>query len=111
MTGAARIALLGLLTFTLATAPFAAAADQLTIPRARDRAAAYADQTCSHDASCARSGVQTCRRQSGRIVICRIFDHRKTDIQGSFLCTRLVRLALDLRTNRVPVTGVSSWEC
>ena len=44
-------------------------------------------------------------------MLCRIFDHRKTDEQGNFVCTRLIRLALDPRTRRVPVTGVSDWDC
>jgi hypothetical protein len=84
---------------------------KLTIPVARERAAAFAENTCAHDTSCADSGVQNCRRQSERIVLCRIFDHRKTDEQGNFICTRLVRLALKLPSHRVAVTGLSSWNC
>jgi hypothetical protein len=96
---------------TLTVAPLAAATDKLPISVARERAARFAENTCSHDKSCARSGVKSCRRHSAHIVLCRIFDHRKTEAQGRFVCTRLVRLALDTRTNRVPVTGVSSWHC
>jgi hypothetical protein len=83
----------------------------LTIPLAREKAAAYAERTCSHDSRCARSGVRACSRQSAHVVLCRIFDHRKTDEQGNFLCTRLVRLALEPSSHRVPVTGVSNWAC
>lgn len=89
----------------------AEAAVKLTIPVARERAASYAENTCAHDSSCAGAGVQGCRRQAERIVLCRIFDHRMTDAQGNFVCTRLIRLALDPGTRRVPVTGVSDWSC
>jgi hypothetical protein len=95
----------------LASAPVATAADKLPISVARERAAAFAENTCSHDKHCAHSGVKACRRQSARVVICRIFDHRKTDEQGSFVCTRPIRLALDPQTGRVPVTGVGEWDC
>ncbi|HEY5709009.1 MAG TPA: hypothetical protein VIS51_06410 [Solirubrobacterales bacterium] len=95
----------------LASAPLATAADKLPISVARERAAAFAENTCSHDKHCASSGVKACRRQSDRVVICRIFDHRKTEEQGSFVCTRPIRLALNPRTNRVPVTGVGEWAC
>jgi hypothetical protein len=91
--------------------PLAAAADQLAISRAKERAAKFAESTCAHDKSCARAGVKSCRRQGPHIVLCRIFDHRKTEAQGRFVCTRLVRLALDTRTHHVPVTGVSNWDC
>jgi len=95
----------------LTAVPLAAASDKLPISVARERAATFAENTCSHDKHCARSGVKGCRRQSDRVVICRIFDQRKTDEQGSFVCTRLIRLALDPQTRRVPVTGVSDWDC
>jgi hypothetical protein len=101
----------GAVLFSLAAVPFAAASDKLPISVARERAATYAENTCSHDKHCARSGVKGCRRQSDRVVICRIFDQRKTDEQGSFVCTRPIRLALDPQTRRVPVTGVGDWEC
>jgi hypothetical protein len=89
----------------------AQAGEQLSIKVARDRAAAYAENACAHDKSCARSGVNNCRRLSDHVVLCRVFDHRKTEEQGNFLCSRFVRLALDPRTHRVPVTGVSDWKC
>ena len=92
-------------------APPAHAGAKLSIPAARERAAAYAESTCAHDRSCSGHGVRDCRRQSRRVVLCRIFDHRKTDEQGNFVCTRLVRLALDPRTHRIPVTGVGNWDC
>lgn len=91
--------------------PLAAVADGLSVSRAKERAAKYAENTCVHDKSCARAGVKSCRRQSAHIVLCRIFDHRKTEAQGRFVCTRLVRLAFDPRTHHVPVTGVSNWDC
>ena len=97
------------------TALFAAqpalASVQLSIPVARERAQRFAAQTCQHDRSCADSGVLGCRRQHDRVVLCRIFDRRQTDRQGNFVCARLVRLSLDPRTRRVPVTGVSDWRC
>ncbi len=93
----------------LLTVPTANAGEKLTIPAARERAAAFAANTCAHDDSCARSGVQNCRRLSDRIVLCRIFDHRKTEEQGNFVCTRLVRLAL--QPPSVRVTGVGDWGC
>lgn len=103
--------LLAAAALLLATAPGASAGEKLSIPAARERAAAFAERTCAHDASCARSGVQSCRRLSDRVVLCRVFDHRKTDEQGNFVCTRLVRLALKLPSRRIPVTGVSDWDC
>ncbi len=95
----------------LASVPLATASDKLPISVARERAATYAQNTCSHDKHCARSGVKGCRRQSARVVICRIFDHRRTDEQGSFVCTRPIRLSKDPQTGRVPVTGVGEWDC
>ena len=95
--------------FALLAVPAAAA--KLSIADARERAARYAENTCDHDKSCAKAGVQSCRRQAERVVLCRIFDHRKTEEQGNFVCTRLVRLSLDPKTGRIPVTGVSDWNC
>jgi len=89
----------------------AQAGEKLSIPDARQRAARYADTTCKHDTSCAKAGVKNCRRDSARVVLCRIFDHRKTEEQGNFVCTRLVRLSLKPKTGRIPVTGVSDWKC
>ena len=95
----------------LVGAPPALAGEQLSIPAARERAAAFAESTCEHDASCHNAGVQNCRRLADRTVLCRIFDHRKTDGQGNFLCTRLVRLALQPPQPGVRVSGVSDWTC
>ena len=91
--------------------PPAQGATTLSIPLAREKAARFAENTCSHDSSCAHSGVRACRRLSAHVVLCRIFDHRRTDRQGNFLCTRLARLSLDPGTHRVAVTGVSNWRC
>lgn len=102
---------LALAVVALATAASALAAEKLAIPAARERAAAFAERTCDHDESCAKAGVQGCRRQEDRIVLCRIYDHRKTEDQGNFLCTRLIRLQFDPATRRIPVTGVSDWDC
>lgn len=110
MTRRLGLLLAGAALFLSAAVP-ANAGERLTIPKARERAAAFAGRTCAHDTSCARSGVQNCRRLSDRVVLCRIFDHRKTDEQGNFVCTRLVRLALRLPERKIPVTGVSDWDC
>ena len=56
-------------------------------------------------------GVLGCRHQRDRVVLCRIFDRRGTERQGNFVCSRLVRLSLDPRSRRVPVTVLSSWRC
>jgi hypothetical protein len=105
-----RIALATAALFALFALP-AQAGERLSIPDARERAARYADTTCKHDESCAKAGVQNCRRDSARIVFCRIFDHRKTEEQGNFVCTRLIRLSLKPKTGKIPVTGVSDWAC
>jgi len=89
----------------------AQAGERLSILDARERAANYAATTCEHDTNCASAGVQNCRRQSARVVLCRIFDHRKTEEQGNFVCTRLVRLSLKPKIGKIPVTGVSDWNC
>lgn len=103
--------LLAAAALLLSAAPPASAGERLAIPAARERAAAFAESICKHDDSCARSGVQSCRRLADRVVLCRIFDHRKTDEQGNFVCTRLVRLALQLPSRKVPVTGLGDWNC
>jgi hypothetical protein len=111
LTRVARIALAGLVALALIAVPAASSAERLSMAKARERAESFATSTCNHDKSCASSGVQVCRRHSDRIVLCRIYDHRKTEDQGNFLCTRLVRLALQPSTGRIPVTGVGNWEC
>ena len=40
------------------------------------------------------------------IVFCRTYLKRNTRVQGGYECTRLIRLAIDPKTHRVPVTGV-----
>lgn len=89
----------------------AAVAARLPISVAKERSAAFAKRTCAHDESCVESGVLNCRRQSRHIVLCRIFDRRRTEAQGGFVCSRLIRLALNPRSHRVPVTGISRWNC
>ena len=103
--------LCGCVVLVMAAPIVARAGDRLSIPDARERAAEFAAQTCSHDESCANAGVQNCRRLRDRVVLCRIFDHRKTEIQGNFVCTRLVRLALQKQTRRTVVTGLGDWDC
>jgi hypothetical protein len=105
------LAWLAVAAATLLIAEPALASLSLPIPVARERAARFAKRTCKHDESCADSGVLGCRRRGDRVVLCRIFDRRETDLQGNFVCARLVRLSLDPRTRRVPVTGVSNWHC
>jgi hypothetical protein len=104
-------ALLAGASLLLLSAAPAMAGEQLSIPAARERAAVFAESTCEHDSSCHNAGVQSCRRLADRTILCRIFDHRKTDEQGNFLCTRLVRLALQPPKPGVRVTGVSDWTC
>jgi hypothetical protein len=84
---------------------------RLTIPRASERATEFARHTCANDRHCVASGVRNCRRHSRRIVFCRTYLRRDTNVQGSYRCTRLIRLALDPKTHRVPVTGVGRWSC
>lgn len=88
-----------------------AVARKLPIPVARKQAASFAKRTCTRDDSCIRSGVSNCRRQRARVVLCRIFLKRKTDVQGRYRCTRLVRLSLIPRTRHAKVTGVGRWRC
>jgi hypothetical protein len=104
------IALCALLT-VLGTTTALAAGPKLRIDRAAERSAEFAERTCDRDRNCVRHGVSNCRRQSRRIVICRIFDERDTRAQGRYLCSRLIRLALDPETRFVPVTGLGRWRC
>ena len=110
MSRALRIALATAALFAFFVLP-AQAGEKLSIADARERATKYADNTCEHDSSCAKAGVQNCRRHSDRVVLCRVFDHRKTEEQGNFVCTRWVRLSLKPKTGKIPVTGVSDWSC
>jgi hypothetical protein len=108
----ARLTRLGLATCaTLALLACPAAATVLTIPRASERATDFAKRTCANDRHCVDSGAGNCRRHSPHIVFCRTYLRRDTKVQGSYRCSRLVRLALDPKTHRVPVTGVGRWSC
>jgi hypothetical protein len=84
---------------------------KLPIGTAVERSADFAQRTCHQDRNCVRHGVRNCRRQSRRVVLCRIFDERKTPVQGRYECSRLIRLSLDPQTGRVPVTGLGRWQC
>ena len=89
----------------------AGASDPLTVPQASERAERFAERTCTRDPHCVRHGVMNCRRQARRVVLCRIFDERKTRAQGKYRCHRLIRMSLDSRTRRKPVTGIGRWHC
>jgi hypothetical protein len=89
----------------------AASALKLEIERASDRSVDFAEQTCARDKLCVRSGVLNCRRQAPRVVLCRIFDERKTQVQGRYRCERLIRLSLDPKSLRLPITGLGRWHC
>jgi hypothetical protein len=89
----------------------ATAAVKLPIEVAAEKSFTFAKHTCAHDKNCIRYGVLNCRRQSLHVVLCRIFDERRTDAQGKYECNRLIRVALDLRTYRIPVTGLGPWHC
>jgi hypothetical protein len=84
---------------------------KLEIERARGRSLDFAERTCRRDPHCVRSGVRNCRRQARKVVLCRIFDERRTRVQNRYRCERLIRLALDPRTRRVPITGLGRWHC
>jgi hypothetical protein len=86
-------------------------ASEVTIPRAREKAAGFAENTCSHDKACVEQGVLNCRRQSAHLAFCRIFIGRRTEVQGRYTCDRLIRLAMDHETHRVRVTGLGRWNC
>jgi hypothetical protein len=103
------LALLGALAIPPGSA--LAASPKLPIDAAAERSAGFAERTCDHDRSCVRHGVLNCRRQSRRVVLCRVFDERDTSAQGRYECSRLIRLALDPATGRVPVTGLGRWQC
>jgi len=100
--------LLALLAFVV---PVAGAAVELTIPAAREKASRFAERTCAQDRSCVRHGVLNCRRETDHIVFCRISLRRHTQAQGRYSCNRLIRLAIDPKTRRVPVTGLGRWHC
>lgn len=91
--------------------PAVALALTLTIERAGDRSADFAARTCDRDEHCIAHGVLNCHRQGRHVVLCRIFDDRRTEVQGRYRCSRLIRLSLDPRSRRVPVTGLGHWQC
>jgi hypothetical protein len=45
------------------------------------------------------------------VILCRVFDERKTHVQGRYECSRLIRVALDPASGRIPVTGLGRWQC
>lgn len=97
---------------TLALPPGSAlAGPKLTIDAAAERSERFAERTCDRDRNCVRHGVLNCRRQSRRVALCRIFDERHTRAQGRYECSRLIRVALDPGSGRVPVTGLGRWQC
>ncbi len=104
-TGLAALVLLAALTVP------ASGAVKLKIPDARKKAAAFAKRTCAHDTSCTRSGVLNCRRHTLHVGFCRIFLRRHTTVQGRYTCDRLIRLSIDPKTHRIPVTGLGHWHC
>jgi hypothetical protein len=89
----------------------ALAGSKLSIDAAAERSARFAERTCDRDRNCVRNGVLNCKRQGRRVVLCRIFDERKTRAQGRYECSRLIRVALDPASGRVPVTGLGRWQC
>lgn len=114
MRRALRLCIVLAACLALVCAGQAGAAGKLPIPVAAKRAEAFAAQTCEHDDNCARSGVSNCKRQKPRVVLCRIFLHRRTAAQGHYRCTRLIRLvpAQDkLHPMHAKLNGVGRWSC
>jgi hypothetical protein len=70
---------------------------RLSMDRAGDCSLDFAERTCTRDKHCVRFGVLNCRRQSRHVVLCRIFDERRTPVQGKYRCERLIRLSLEPR--------------
>jgi hypothetical protein len=88
-----------------------AAAVKLSFERAEKRSLDFAERTCARDKHCVDFGVLNCRRHAPKVILCRVFDERRTRIQGRYRCERLVRMSLDPRTLRLPVTGLGDWHC
>ena len=84
---------------------------RLPLPAASEKAAEFAERTCSHDEGCTGHGVSSCRRDRARLAFCRIYIRRSTPVQGKYRCTRLVRLALIPHTRHAKVTGLGHWRC
>jgi hypothetical protein len=100
------------LAAALAVPPGSAlAGPKLSIDAAADRSERFAERICDRDRNCVRHGVLNCRRQSRRVALCRIFDERHTRAQGRYRCSRLIRVALDPASGRIPVTGLGRWQC
>ncbi len=95
----------------IALPALAIASPTLTAERAAAKSAEFAERLCERDPHCVRNGVLNCNRQSPRIVLCRIFDQRSTEAQGTYRCERKIRIALDPATGRAPVTGIGPWRC
>lgn len=105
------LGLCALLILLSASAAWAVAGPALEIDRAAERSERFAKKTCAHDPGCVRHEVLNCRRQSRRVVLCRILDERKTEVQGRYECNRLIRIGLDPQTGRLPITGLGRWHC
>lgn len=88
-----------------------AAALKLPVERAKQRSLDFAERTCARDKHCVSFGVLNCRRQRPQVVLCRIFDERRTRIQGRYRCERLIRMSLDPVSRRLPLTGLGDWHC
>jgi hypothetical protein len=84
---------------------------KLTIGRASEKAGVFAESTCKRDDSCVRSGVLNCDRRGDLVVHCRIFDERRTEVQGKYRCSREIRMVMDPVTHRTPVNGLGRWSC
>jgi len=95
----------------LAAVALPANAVVLTVPAAKKKARTFAASTCKRDRNCVRSGVVGCRRNRPHVAYCRIFLRRHTEVQGRYVCRRLVRLGIGHKTSRVRVTGVGRWNC
>lgn len=87
------------------------AAIKLPVRTAANKSFLFAKNTGSHDSNCVRYGVENCRRISLHVVFCRIFDERDTAAQGKYTCDKLIRVAVDLSTYRVLVTGNGPYHC
>jgi hypothetical protein len=89
----------------------AAASVGLTMAAAEARSSEYARHTCAHDPSCVSHGVLNCRGQGRRVALCRIYDERRTRVQGRYRCERLIRVILDPGSARRPIDGLGRWHC
>lgn len=95
---------------TAIAVPGALAAARLAVPAAAERSDTFARRTCARDQHCIGYGVLNCRRQGPRTVLCRIFDERRTPVQGKYRCDRLIRVTLR-PPHRLPITGLGRWHC